>query len=121
MDARDLQKNELVKLTIHASLDVLSKHSQPFIPLFTHGTLEVEIYKPSGMDFQQPHAKDEVYIIATGTGHFLHEGERTSVQVGDMLFVRAGARHRFVDFSEDFSTWVVFYGPPGGEQATPVR
>jgi hypothetical protein len=23
--------------------------------------------------------------------------------------------HRFEDFTEDFATWVVFYGPEGGE------
>ena len=31
---------------------------------------------------------------------------------------RADARvHRFVDFSDDFGTWVVFWGPEGGEAA----
>jgi hypothetical protein len=24
-------------------------------------------------------------------------------------------RVRFEDFSDDFATWVIFYGPPGGE------
>jgi hypothetical protein len=24
--------------------------------------------------------------------------------------------HRFEDFSDDFCTWVMFYGPEGGEQ-----
>jgi hypothetical protein len=24
--------------------------------------------------------------------------------------------HRFEDFTEDFSTWVFFYGPVGGEE-----
>jgi len=23
--------------------------------------------------------------------------------------------HRFVDFTDDFTAWVVFYGPSGGE------
>ncbi len=30
-------------------------------------------------------------------------------------FVAAGVEHRFSKFSEDFSTWVFFYGPQGGE------
>lgn len=29
----------------------------------------------------------------------------------------AGAEHRFVEFTPDFATWVVFWGPPGGEAA----
>jgi len=35
---------------------------------------------------------------------------------GDALFVPAHTSHRFEDFSPDFATWVVFYGPDGGEQ-----
>jgi hypothetical protein len=30
---------------------------------------------------------------------------------GDVLFVAAHEEHRFVDFSDDFKVWVVFYGP----------
>ncbi len=35
-----------------------------------------------------------------------------------MLFVAAGAEHRFEDFTQDFAAWVVFYGPEGGERGT---
>jgi hypothetical protein len=34
---------------------------------------------------------------------------------GDALFVAAAVEHRFEDFSDDFGTWVMFYGPAGGE------
>jgi hypothetical protein len=34
---------------------------------------------------------------------------------GELLFVPAGVVHRFEDFSDDFATWVMFYGPEGGE------
>jgi hypothetical protein len=30
--------------------------------------------------------------------------------------VAAGVQHRFEEFSDDFATWVIFYGPEGGEQ-----
>ena len=36
---------------------------------------------------------------------------------GDVLFAAARVEHRFEGFSDDFATWVVFYGPPGGEAA----
>jgi len=26
-----------------------------------------------------------------------------------------GVEHRFIDFTEDFGSWVIFYGPQGGE------
>ena len=32
-----------------------------------------------------------------------------------MIWVPAGAEHRFEDFSDDLAVWVVFYGPEGGE------
>ena len=41
--------------------------------------------------------------------------ERHGFAPGDMLFVPAGTVHRFEDFSDDFATWVIFYGPEGGE------
>ena len=36
---------------------------------------------------------------------------------GDVFFVAAGQDHRFTDFSHDFATWVVFWGPQGGEHS----
>jgi mannose-6-phosphate isomerase-like protein (cupin superfamily) len=47
--------------------------------------------------------------------------ERVPFEPGDALFVAAGVEHRFEGFSEDFGTWVMFYGPEGGEdrRATP--
>ena len=41
--------------------------------------------------------------------------ERVPFGPGDVLFVAAGAVHRFEEFSHDFATWVIFYGPEGGE------
>ena len=77
--------------------------------------MEIEIFKPEGEDLQQPHTRDEVYFIASGSGRFELEGSIEPVGAGDVVFVAAGAHHRFVEFSSDFSTWVVFYGPEGGE------
>jgi mannose-6-phosphate isomerase-like protein (cupin superfamily) len=85
------------------------------ILLFRHGTLDVEMYAPRGHDPQQPHTRDEVYVIARGSGTFVCEEERSPFEVGDLLFVPAGAAHRFEDFTDDFAVWVLFYGPEGGE------
>lgn len=98
-----------------AQKDLLAE-SQVFKKYFTHGTLEVELYAPNLVDNQTPHSRDEVYIIASGESLFHLEGKTTHVSKGDFLFVPAGKEHRFIDFSKKFSTWVIFYGPEGGEK-----
>ena len=88
---------------------------QRFVTLFEHGTLQVELYAPRGTDPQQPHTRDEVYVVAKGTGTFFCDGEHAPFSPGNFLFVPAGVEHRFEDFTDDFAVWVLFYGPEGGE------
>lgn len=97
------------------ALEQLKKRNSTFETLFTHGTLSLEVYKPIEKDLQTPHDRDEVYIVISGSGEFINGTERHSFKSGDFLFVPAYQEHRFVNFSEDFSTWVLFYGPKGGE------
>ncbi|WP_394749886.1 cupin domain-containing protein [Spongiimicrobium salis] len=105
-----------MKIDKKEALQQLGQQDSPFLELFTHGSLSIEIYKPKGVDLQQPHSRDEVYVIIAGTGEFLNNGIRTNFAPGDFLFVPAGIPHRFENFSPDFSTWVIFYGPEGGEK-----
>src|SRR5919106_5820182 len=81
-----------------------------------NGTMRLGLYAPRRYDPQKPHEQDELYVVMHGRGTFVHGGERTPFGPGDALFVAAGVEHRFEDFSDDFATWVVFWGPPGGEQ-----
>jgi hypothetical protein len=76
-----------------------------------HGAMRVGVYAPGRPDRQTPHTQDELYIIARGTGWFVKESERIAVQAQDVLVVEAGVAHSFVDVSDDFATWVMFWGP----------
>jgi mannose-6-phosphate isomerase-like protein (cupin superfamily) len=87
-----------------------------FAVLFERGTLSVEVYAPRGRDPQQPHSRDELYIVVTGSGTFVRESDQYEFGPGDCLFVAAGEVHRFEDFTEDLVVWVMFYGPEGGER-----
>ncbi|HKP13275.1 MAG TPA: cupin domain-containing protein [Blastocatellia bacterium] len=87
-----------------------------FVTLFTHGSLQVELYAPRDFDPQKPHARDEVYIVAQGHGEYVCEGVRQKFAPGDFLFAAAGESHWFERFSDDFAVWVLFYGPEGGEK-----
>lgn len=87
------------------------------MPVFTHGTLVVKLYAPRGVDPQEPHTRDEVYVVVAGNGEFVSAEGRRPFAVGDFLFAPAGVPHRFEQFTDDFAVWVMFYGPEGGEAA----
>ena len=80
-----------------------------------HGSMRFGIYAPRGSDDQDPHTQDELYIVVSGSGRFVKNGDERPFQPNDAIFVEAGAEHRFVDFTDDFATWVIFWGPQGGE------
>ena len=86
-----------------------------FAPVLEHGSLLVEIYAPRGHDPQEPHTRDEVYVVVQGSGLFVYGAITTPFGPGDVLFVPAGIVHRFEDFTDDLAVWVFFYGPEGGE------
>lgn len=87
-----------------------------FVLGLERGQLQVELYQPLGRDHQQPHDRDECYVVVEGAGTFLMGGERVPFAPGDFLFVPAGVEHRFEDFGETMTAWVIFYGPAGGER-----
>ena len=87
----------------------------PFVTMMAGGTMSVEVFSPKGVDLQQPHKQDELYFIQGGNGQIVINGQRFDAAAGDAFFVAASVEHRFENFSDDFVTWVVFYGPEGGE------
>lgn len=89
-------------------LQKLPHKGEQFIDAFRRPHMRAVLYAPRGHDPQTPHKADEVYIIVAGTGKLWVEGETFPFEVGDMLYVPAGRKHRFVDFSDDLVTWVVF-------------
>ena len=113
MEITRLLPSELTPANGLAALQ--ANNGQEFVQLFDHGTLAIEYYRPEKYDRQQPHERDEVYVVASGTGYFVNGETRHPFEPGQVLFVPAGVVHRFEDFTDDFATWVFFYGPVGGE------
>jgi mannose-6-phosphate isomerase-like protein (cupin superfamily) len=104
------------RLTPESALAKLAAAGGPeFVGLFRHGSLEVEVYRPVQVDRQRPHTRDEVYVVISGSGYFVSGESRRPFGPGEVLFVAAGVAHRFEEFTDDFATWVFFYGPEGGE------
>jgi mannose-6-phosphate isomerase-like protein (cupin superfamily) len=106
-----------MKISIAEAVEKLdTAHGQLFAKVMEYGTMSVEIYRPIKNDPQTPHKQDELYIIISGNGMFLNGEERMTFKQGDVLFVKAGVKHRFENFTDDFMTWVIFYGQDGGEK-----
>lgn len=106
-----------MQVTINNALAQLcSENERSFAKVMEHGSMSVEIYRPVKKDLQTPHKQDEIYVIVSGSGEFLNDGKRALFNPGDVLFVAAGVEHRFENFTDDFVTWVIFYGPDGGEK-----
>ena len=108
-----------------AIVEALATGNAPFgLPaaqMREHGSLKMFLYEPRGIDAQPVHEQDEIYVILAGSGTFAigvaeHSLERMPFGPGDAVFAPAGMPHRFENFTDDFSTWVVMYGPEGGEQ-----
>jgi mannose-6-phosphate isomerase-like protein (cupin superfamily) len=92
----------------------------PSVTTLQHGTMALKVFRPSanpdGRDHQSPHTQDELYLVHGGSAVIVIGDQRFAAGVGDAFFVPAGKPHRFENFSNDFVTWVVFYGPQGGEE-----
>ena len=93
---------------------VPTREGKRFSTVFERGQLLVEIYAPRGHDPQQPHARDEAYVVIKGSGEFVSGERRDAFGPGDFLFAPAGVAHRFENFTDDLAVWVIFYGPCRG-------
>ena len=109
--------NPCFRSTINEALELLpGPKGERFAIVFEHGSLEIEIYAPRGTDPQNPHTRDELYFVASGSGEFVCGDTRQTFGPTDILFAAAGVTHRFENFTDDLIVWVMFYGPEGGEQ-----
>jgi mannose-6-phosphate isomerase-like protein (cupin superfamily) len=69
-----------------------------------------------GSDRQSPHTEDEIYVVTRGRATLWTPGGAAPMGPGDVAFVPAGEKHRFVDIVEDFAVVVVF-GPAENSRA----
>jgi mannose-6-phosphate isomerase-like protein (cupin superfamily) len=100
--------------TLEGAISHMNEEKGPvFSELMRRGTMSVEYYAPKKWDRQKHHAKDEIYVIASGQATMHREGQRFICFTGDILFVAAGIDYRFENYSEDFSTWIIFFSSDG--------
>ena len=83
---------------------------RPYLPFLTLPTLRAGLYAlpAGGTDRQQPHDKDELYYVAEGRAAITIGKTEYALRPGAVIFVAAGATHRFHDIEEDLQLLVFF-------------
>jgi quercetin dioxygenase-like cupin family protein len=61
-----------------------------------------------GIDDQEPHTEDEIYVLTVGRAVLSAGGQSAVVGPGSVIYVAAGEDHRFTDVTEDLSAIVLF-------------
>jgi len=108
-------------------IDGAGTFTKPVPPFDTHWAeqfrvpgLSVGTYSipAGGVDDQEPHTEDEIYVVTAGRAAFESGGRRVEVSQGSVIFVAAGEEHRFTDVVDDLAT-VVLFAPAEGSRAVP--
>lgn len=83
---------------------------RPYLPFLNLPTLRCGLYvlPAAGEDKQSPHETDEVYYVVSGRAKIRVEGDVRSVSPGSVIYVKAGAEHRFIDIEEEIRLLVFF-------------
>jgi len=89
-----------ISLTNALALPVGPGHSAE---VFVDGDLEVRFAARPTYVPQVLHQRDELYIVAAGTGRYRVEDKVTPVGAGDLLFAPAHVAHGFEEISEGFA------------------
>ena len=82
------------------------------VPDLSVGTYSIPA---GGVDDQQPHTEDEIYVVTAGRAMFEAGGDRVAVGPGSVIFVPAHEVHRFTEITQDLAAIVVF-GPAEGSR-----
>ena len=77
------------------------------VPSMSLGLYRLGAGKP---DPQLPHQQDEVYYVLSGKGMLEVNGKQEKAIPGTVIYVEAGAAHKFVDIEENLEV-LVFFAP----------
>ena len=85
---------------------------RPYLEFARTPDLSVGLYvlPAGGVDRQQPHTEDEVYVVMSGRATIRVGDEDRPVGPGSVVFVAAGVEHRFHSIEEELRLLVAF-GP----------
>jgi mannose-6-phosphate isomerase-like protein (cupin superfamily) len=84
-----------------------------------HEQVVVMTIPPGGEIGDEVHPDtDQVLTFVDGTGEARLDGETTEVEPNDLVFVRAGTRHNFVNTGDRPLRLITIYAPPEHDPGT---
>jgi mannose-6-phosphate isomerase-like protein (cupin superfamily) len=110
-------KTSLPPLTRGAARALTPRDGPRTIEALRDGDLWVRFVARPTSGPQEPHARDEFYVVASGTARYRWDGGETEIAPGDLFFASAHTAHGYDRLSDDFAVWVVFHGPERQEIA----
>jgi mannose-6-phosphate isomerase-like protein (cupin superfamily) len=69
-----------------------------------------------GVDNQQPHTEDEIYVVTAGRAVLETPSGSAAVEPGSVIFIPALEPHKFTSVTEDLAVLVLF-APPEDSRA----
>lgn len=100
--SKNYSLNDLNKMRIESG--------KPFIKFLNVPTIEMFVYylPAGGVDKQTPHKLDEVYYVTSGEAELSVENKNYKISPGSIIFVKAGAKHKFHSIKKDLTVIVFF-------------
>jgi mannose-6-phosphate isomerase-like protein (cupin superfamily) len=85
---------------------------RPYLEFLRAPSLSLGLYHlpAGGLDPQQPHTEDEVYLVVNGRGQIRVGGQDRAIGPGAVIFVPARVEHRFHAITDDLDL-LVFFAP----------
>jgi mannose-6-phosphate isomerase-like protein (cupin superfamily) len=84
-----------------------------------HSQLVVMTIPPGGEVGEEVHeGVDQILLFVEGEAEAVLDGERSSVGRGDLVFVKAGTRHNFINRGDGPLRLATVYAPPEHEPGT---
>jgi mannose-6-phosphate isomerase-like protein (cupin superfamily) len=84
-----------------------------------HSQVVVMAIPPGGEIGEEVHPDvDQILFFVEGQGEALLEGDRSAVRPNDLVFVKAGTRHNFVNTRAEPLRLVTVYSPPEHDPGT---
>jgi len=83
---------------------------EPYDCLVNQPGAQLLVFAPRVTDYQTEHNRDEAYICVKGQATIEIDGQAQPFKAGDLAWVPRNVAHRFIDMSDDFVTWVAFFG-----------